>query len=131
MHDGGRRFASQKADGGKSQVSSLTRLTCRFRVMIPRLRNRTGNRYLPRALVGLVTVMALGGCNYRFGVPDPSTTQSKEVLTLWQVSLYAAVALGVLVLGILLYSIIRHRRFGKLGSYAHREQAANKKEHEG
>lgn len=54
--------------------------------------------------------LGLSGCNYRFGMPEPATEQGQEVLQLWQVSLYAATALGALVLGLLFYSLIRHRR---------------------
>lgn len=71
---------------------------------------RPRRRLLPIAATGLLVVTSLSGCNNRFGVPDPVTEQGDEVLKLWQVSLYAAVALGVLVLGILFYSLIRHRR---------------------
>ncbi len=66
--------------------------------------------HLLRAAGALSVVTGLGGCSYRFAVPEPATEQGKKVMTLWQVSLYAAVGLGVLVLGILVYSLIRHRR---------------------
>lgn len=62
------------------------------------------------ALFVPLTVLTLSGCDQRFGFPDPATEQGKDVLDLWLVSLYAAVALGVLVLGVLFYSMIRHRR---------------------
>jgi cytochrome c oxidase subunit II len=57
-----------------------------------------------------LAALVLTGCDQRFGFPDPATEQGTKVLDLWLVSLYAATALGVLVLGILFYSLIRHRR---------------------
>lgn len=71
-------------------------------------------RPLIRRSIWLFAVFALtaglSGCNYRFGMPEPATEQGTDVLTLWQVSFWAAVALGVLVFGLLGYSMIRHRR---------------------
>lgn len=52
----------------------------------------------------------LTGCEQRFGLPEPATEQGKGVMDLWLFSMYVAIALGVLVIGLLLYSLIRHRR---------------------
>lgn len=52
----------------------------------------------------------LSGCTQRFGMPRPVTEQGDDVLSLWLFCLYAAFAIGVLVFGFLLYSIVRHRR---------------------
>lgn len=57
-----------------------------------------------------LSTLVLGGCSHRWGMPDPGTKEGDEVLQLWQVSLYGAVALGVIVFGVLFYSMIRHRR---------------------
>jgi cytochrome c oxidase subunit II len=50
------------------------------------------------------------GCSTRGGAPDPATTQGEDVLDLWRILLGAGVALGVLVTGLVLWSVIRYRR---------------------
>lgn len=79
---------------------------------IPHIRRRTGRalRSIRSATLISLAGLGLGGCNYRFGMPDPATKQGSEVLDLWRVSFYGAVALGVIVFGLLFYSLIRHRR---------------------
>jgi len=42
-------------------------------------------------------------------MPDPATRQSDDVLELWQLSFYFAIVIAVIVFGLLLYSVIRHR----------------------
>ena len=58
------------------------------------------------ALAGLV----LAGCSSRGGVPRPATRQGRDVLDLWRILLGAGVALGVLVTGLILWSVVRYRR---------------------
>jgi cytochrome c oxidase subunit 2 len=56
-------------------------------------------------------VLAAGaGCSNRFGAPDPATTQGSKVLGLWRILFLAAVALGLLVLGLIAWSLVRYRR---------------------
>ncbi len=56
-------------------------------------------------------ILALTGCEEsRFGLPKPATEQGDSVLRLWQLCMYVAIALGIVVLGVLFYSIISHRR---------------------
>ena len=43
-------------------------------------------------------------------MPNPATEQADGVLSLWLWSLYGATALGVFVLGLIVYSLVRHRR---------------------
>ena len=62
------------------------------------------------AAVGVVTAMALGGCSDRFGVPEPASEQGAEVLDLWRILFLVAAALGALVVGLLLWVILRYRR---------------------
>jgi cytochrome c oxidase subunit II len=50
------------------------------------------------------------GCSTRGGAPDPATSQGEDVLDLWRILLGAGVALGVLVTGLVLWSVIRYRR---------------------
>ena len=46
----------------------------------------------------------------RFGAPDPVTADGDRILTLWQGSVVAALAVGALVWALLAWSIIRYRR---------------------
>jgi cytochrome c oxidase subunit 2 len=71
-------------------------------------------RRLPQALAaGLVLAMATG-CSYkdypRLGMPSPATEQAPRILALWQGSWAAALATGALVWGLILWSVIFHRR---------------------
>lgn len=52
----------------------------------------------------------LSGCSSRGGVPDPATRQGQDVLHLWRILLAAGVALGALVAGLILWTIVFHRR---------------------
>ena len=52
----------------------------------------------------------LTGCATRGGVPDPTSTQGQDILDLWRILLAAGVALGVLVTGLILWSVLRYRR---------------------
>ena len=63
-----------------------------------------------------VLVLGLTGCtNNRFtrlGFPDPITPQGKTILTLWQGSWIAGLAVGALVWGLILWAVIFHRKRG-------------------
>ena len=50
------------------------------------------------------------GCASRGGVPDPASSQGRDVLDLWRILLTAGVVLGALVMGLILWSVIRYRR---------------------
>jgi cytochrome c oxidase subunit 2 len=54
--------------------------------------------------------VALAGCSSRGGVPSPATKQGRDVLDLWRILLGAGVALGALVVGLILWSVVRYRR---------------------
>ena len=62
---------------------------------------------------GLVLATATG-CTYkdfpRLGMPTPITEEAPRILSLWQGSWAAALATGVLVWGLILWSVIFHRR---------------------
>ncbi len=49
-------------------------------------------------------------CSSRGGAPEPATSQGQEVLDLWRILLAAGVALGGLVIGLILWSVVRYRR---------------------
>ncbi len=81
----------------------------------PLLRRRPARRRHGLALavsVSLTTLLLTGCEESRYSMPAPASQQGQEVLQLWRASFYAAVALGILVLGLIFYSVIRHRRKG-------------------
>lgn len=43
-------------------------------------------------------------------MPEPASSQGQDVLDLWRILLGAGVALGVLVTGLILWSVVRYRR---------------------
>ncbi len=77
--------------------------------------SRTVRRLLPRAAVLGIVALLLTGCQSnaawtRLGMRDPITTQGKLTLTLWQGSWVAALAVGVVVWGLILWAVIFHRK---------------------
>lgn len=69
----------------------------------------TGPRRVVAALAGAVL---LGGCSSRLGVPDPGTQQGERVLELWRVLFWSAAGVGVLVVALILWSVLRYRARG-------------------
>jgi cytochrome c oxidase subunit 2 len=57
-------------------------------------------------------VLAAAGtaCSSRFGALEPASRQGGEVLDLWRVLFYAALVLGLLVVGLIAWSLVRFRR---------------------
>ncbi|SEF09848.1 cytochrome c oxidase subunit 2 [Streptomyces sp. Ag109_O5-10] len=70
-------------------------------------------KLLQAMTAGLVLVSATG-CTYkdfpRLGMPTPTTEEAPRILSLWQGSWAAALAVGVLVWGLIIWSAIFHRR---------------------
>jgi cytochrome c oxidase subunit 2 len=62
------------------------------------------------ALAAFVWAVFLTGCGGRGGVPDPASSQGEDVLDLWRILLAAGVAVGALVAGLVLWSVVRYRR---------------------
>ena len=64
----------------------------------------------------VLLVLGLTGCTNdtftRLGFPNPITEQGKTVLTLWQGSWIAGLAVGALVWGLILWAVIFHRKRG-------------------
>ena len=58
--------------------------------------------------LGLAAAIVLGGCD--FGIPDPVTEQGAQTHTLWRIYVFSALAVGVLVWGLILWAAIRYRR---------------------
>jgi cytochrome c oxidase subunit II len=71
-------------------------------------------RWLPRAAVLAVLLAGATGCTSngftRLGMPHPITQQGKTVLTLWQGSWVAAFCVGAVVWGLVIWSVIFHRK---------------------
>jgi cytochrome c oxidase subunit II len=78
------------------------------------VRGRRIRRWLPRTAlaVGLVTMTA--GCRssawQNLGLRAPETSQGQTIINLWQGSWIAALAVGVLVWGLIIWAIIFYRR---------------------
>lgn len=64
----------------------------------------------PASLVGAAVL--LGGCGEvpRFGMPDPVSKDGEEILELWQGSFLAALGVGALVWGLIVWAAIRYRK---------------------
>ncbi len=56
------------------------------------------------------TATACSEDNVRLGLPTPVTEQGKRVLTLWQGSWVAALAVGALVWGLIIWAVLFHRK---------------------
>jgi cytochrome c oxidase subunit 2 len=77
-----------------------------------------GSRLARLAALGLLGVLTLTGCEmpnnefWRFGWPEGITEQSQHMRELWTGSVIAALIVGVMVWGLILYSVVRHRKRG-------------------
>lgn len=75
---------------------------------------RTMRRRLPQALAAGLVLATATGCTYedfpRLGMPSPVTDQGERVLSLWQGSWAAALVVGCLVWGLIIWAVIFHRR---------------------
>ena len=63
-------------------------------------------------LLAVALVVAATGCSdgFRFGAPDPVTGDGEEVLELWQGFHWVALVVGLLIWGLVLFSVLRYRR---------------------
>ncbi|MER5870239.1 cytochrome c oxidase subunit II [Streptomyces sp. NPDC002044] len=77
---------------------------------------RPMRRKLLQALTAGVVLATATGCSYtwkdfpRLGMPTPVTEEAPRILSLWQGSWAAALITGVLVWGLIIWSVIFHRR---------------------
>lgn len=75
-----------------------------------------GSRLARLAALGLLGVVTLTGCEmpnnefWRFGWPEGITEQAQDMRELWTGSVIAALIVGVLVWGLILYSVVAHRK---------------------
>lgn len=73
-------------------------------------------RKLPQVLTAGLILVTATGCEYtwedfpRLGLPTPVTEEAPIILSLWQGSWAAALVTGVLVWGLILWSVFFHRR---------------------
>src|SRR3954464_9347623 len=70
-------------------------------------RRRVSGRYL---LIGAGLMLALTGCSTEripaFGFPEPITVQGHRIMALWKGSTVAALAVGVVVWGLILACVV-------------------------
>ncbi|MFF0743320.1 cytochrome c oxidase subunit II [Streptomyces sp. NPDC004111] len=88
--------------------------------MSPNGSDRSSRRPMRRKLLQVLTagvvLATASGCSYtwedfpRLGMPTPVTEEAPRILSLWQGSWAAALVTGVLVWGLILWSVIFHRR---------------------
>lgn len=71
-------------------------------------------RKLLQAMTAGLVLASATGCTYkdfpRLGMPTPTTEEAPRILSLWQGSWAAALVVGVLVWGLIIWSAIFHRR---------------------
>ena len=79
-----------------------------------RVRSRLVRRWLPRAALSVALVTLTAGCNSttveRLGLRNPLTSQAKLIVTLWQGSWIAALAVGAVVWGGILWAVVVYRK---------------------
>jgi cytochrome c oxidase subunit II len=77
-------------------------------------RPRAFRRWAPRAALAVALVTMTAGCQSsaweNLGLRKPVTTQASLVVQLWQGSWIAAIAVGVLVWGLIVWTVIFHRK---------------------
>jgi cytochrome c oxidase subunit 2 len=77
-----------------------------------------GSRLARLAALGLLGVVTLAGCDvpnnafWRFGWPAGITDQAQDMRRLWTGSVIAALIIGFLVWGLIIYSVVRDRKRG-------------------
>ena len=70
---------------------------------------RPGRRLAPPALAS-VLLAACGDGGPTFGAPRGATKEGRDIFRLWQGSIWAALAVGALVWGLVLFCVLRYRR---------------------
>jgi cytochrome c oxidase subunit II len=64
-----------------------------------------------RPVAAAVALAAAPGCDLPgFGAPDPRSTEGESIFSLWQGFFLAAIGVGLLVWGLLIFVILRYRR---------------------
>jgi cytochrome c oxidase subunit II len=70
--------------------------------------SRTSRRGTVRRLIAALPLLAFTAC--RFGAPPGDDTQGRRISDLYHLLFYAAIPVGALVYGLILFSILRWRR---------------------
>jgi cytochrome c oxidase subunit 2 len=77
---------------------------------------RLVRRWVPRSALAIALVTLTAGCNAttveHLGLRSPITTQAKLIVSLWQGSWIAAICVGAVVWGGILWAIVFHRKRG-------------------
>jgi cytochrome c oxidase subunit II len=77
-------------------------------------RARLVRRWLPRAALASALVLLTAGCNAttveHLGLRNPLTTEAKLVVSLWQGAWIAAIAVGAVVWGGILWAVVVYRK---------------------
>jgi len=60
--------------------------------------------------VALLLGVGLAACSSRGGAPRPASRQGEQVLDLWRIVLGVGIALGLFVVALILWSVVRYRR---------------------
>lgn len=70
------------------------------------------HRHRRAGLTALALVVVAGGCSrgFSFGAPDPVTAEGDKVLDLWRGFHWVALGVGLLIWGLVLFSVLRYRR---------------------
>jgi cytochrome c oxidase subunit 2 len=70
-----------------------------------------------RVLIATATLLMVGGCSKndvpRFAMPKPITAEGHRVLSLWQGSWIAALFVGCIVWGLIIWCVIAYRKRGE------------------
>jgi cytochrome c oxidase subunit II len=61
-------------------------------------------------LPAVAAMVVLGACSSRWGAPESATDQGDEILGLWRFFVPLALAIGALVWGLIIWSVVRYRR---------------------
>lgn len=56
-----------------------------------------------------IALLACVSCASRFGAPDPVSDRAESVLDLWRLFIWASIAVGALVIGLIAWSVVRYR----------------------
>jgi cytochrome c oxidase subunit 2 len=62
-----------------------------------------------RTVILVGALLALAGCG-DLGLPEPASRQAEDTASLWRVALIAAVVIGAITLGLILWAAVRYRR---------------------
>jgi len=80
-------------------------------------RSRRRGGLLGRSAIGLVVLFTAAGCSKddipRFAMPTPITAEGHRMLSLWQGSWIAALFVGCLVWGLIIWCIVAYRQRGE------------------